>query len=103
MSCIWTEVLSLVEICNQIIQKRDATLDVEVSNINELLKNLRQLHDKWEAKDLASAMDIEPQIPAKLTNSELTEEERILQCINGIEKRFKSTKKIVKQFDFLWT
>ena len=84
MSCIWMEALGLVDICNQIIQKRDATLDVEAKNINELLNNLRHLAEHWtsivsDANDLALLIEIEPQIAEKRSNSHLSNEEKLAE------------------------
>ena len=64
MSAIWYKVLSAIDICNKVIQARDATLDVEVSNIEALLENLMKLRSNWkaiwnEAKEVALNLEIE--------------------------------------------
>ena len=76
MSCIWTEVPSLVDTCNQIIQKRDATRDVAAANIKGLMDNLENFNGKRNdivegAKSIATNMQIEPQLPAKRASSHL--------------------------------
>ena len=43
MSAVWYKVLAAIDICNKVIQARDATLDVEVSNIETLLEDLMKL------------------------------------------------------------
>ena len=88
MSCIWTEVLSLVDTCNQIIQKRDATLDVAAANVKVLMDNLENLNGKWDdivedAKSIATNMQIEPQLPAKRASSHLTDEEQLSEFKRG--------------------
>ena len=106
MSCIWMEALGLVNICNQIIQKRDATLDAGAKNINELLNNWRHLAEKWTS----IVSNAEKRSNSHLSNEEKLTEfqketfDKIVSAVeNGIEKRFQATKQIVDQFDFLWT
>ena len=58
MSAVWCKSLAAINICNQVIQSRDATLDVEVSNIETLLGDLVKLRSNWkgvwnEAKEVA--------------------------------------------------
>ena len=58
MSAAWHKILAAIGICNKVIQVRDATLDVEVSNIETLLEDLMMLRSKWkgiwnEAKEVA--------------------------------------------------
>lgn len=43
MSVIWYKVLVLIDFCNKVIEVRDATLDVEVSNIKGLIVELTNL------------------------------------------------------------
>ena len=43
MSAVWYKVLAAIDICNKVIQARDATLDAEVSNIETLLEDLMKL------------------------------------------------------------
>ena len=43
MSAVWYKVLAAIDICNKVIQARDATLDVEVSNTETLLEDLMKL------------------------------------------------------------
>ena len=40
MSAVWYKVLFATDICNKVIQARDATLDVEVSNLETFLESL---------------------------------------------------------------
>ena len=55
---------------NQIIQGRKATIDVEVSNLKSLLKDLKELCEKWplilnECKLVANAANIPTEFPSK--------------------------------------
>ncbi|XP_022253448.1 uncharacterized protein LOC106469268 [Limulus polyphemus] len=55
---------------NQIIQARDATVEVEVSNLELLLTNLEDLRGKWpqilnEVKMVAEEIEIETHFPSK--------------------------------------
>ena len=43
MSAVWYEILAVIDICNKVIQARDSTQDVEVSNIETLLEDLMKL------------------------------------------------------------
>ena len=58
MSAIWYKRLDAMDICNKVIQTREATLDVGVSNIETLLEDLMELRSIWkgiwnEAKEVA--------------------------------------------------
>lgn len=46
MSSVWLKVLVAIDRRNQIIQARKATIDVEVSNLKSLLKDLKELREK---------------------------------------------------------
>ena len=64
MSAVWYKVLAAIDICNKVIQARDATLDVEVSNIETLLEDLMKLGSNWksiwnETKEVASNFEME--------------------------------------------
>jgi len=49
MSAVWFKVVSRIDICTNVIQARQATLDTEVANIQELLKDSTELRKKWQA------------------------------------------------------
>ena len=58
MSAFWYKRLAAIDICNKVIQARDATLGVDVSNIETLLEHLIKLRSNWkgiwnEAKEVA--------------------------------------------------
>lgn len=64
MSAVWYKILAAIDICNKVIQARDATLDVEVSNIETLLEDLVKLRSNWkgiwnEAKEVALNLKME--------------------------------------------
>ena len=49
MLAVWYKVLATIDICKNLIQIRDTTLDVEVSNIETLLKDLMKLRNNWKS------------------------------------------------------
>ena len=64
MSSVWYEILAAIDICNKVIQARDATQDVEVSNVEALLEYLMKLRSNcqeiWnEAKEVALNLKME--------------------------------------------
>lgn len=68
MSSMWLKILVEIDHTNQVIQARDATIDVEVSNLRSLLEHLKKLKDSWSAilnqsELVASAMGIPPEFP----------------------------------------
>ncbi|XP_013777644.1 uncharacterized protein LOC106462289 [Limulus polyphemus] len=70
MSSMWLKILVQIDRRNQIIQVRDATVDVEVSNSESLLTDLDDLRGKWpqilnKAKLAAEEIEIEPHPPSK--------------------------------------
>ena len=44
---MWYKILVPIDICNKVIQARDATLDIEVKNIEELLQGLIELRNNY--------------------------------------------------------
>ena len=70
MSSIWLKVLVEIDQINQILQARKATNDVEVSNLKSLLKDLKELREKWplilsECTLVASAANFPAEFPTK--------------------------------------
>ena len=70
MSAIWLKILVAIDQRNQVIQARDATIDVEVSNLKSLFNELKDLRVKWssimiESKLVADAKQISPEFPSK--------------------------------------
>ena len=70
MSAIWLKILVAIDQRNQVVQARDATIDVEVSNLKSLLNKLKDLRVKWssimnESKLVADAMQISPEFSSK--------------------------------------
>ena len=64
MSAVWCKILTAIDICNKVIQARDTTLDVEVSNIEVLIEDLVKLRSNWkaiwnEAKEVALNLKME--------------------------------------------
>ena len=48
MSAVWYKILAAIDICNNVIQARDATTDVELSHIETLLEDLLKLRSNWK-------------------------------------------------------
>lgn len=48
MASLWLKVLTAINFRNLLLQAREATLDVEVANIRDLIGDLKQLRDKWD-------------------------------------------------------
>ena len=64
MFVVWYKVLAPIDFCNKVIQARDATLDVEVSNVSRLLIQISEIRSQWkalwnEAKLVTSNLEIE--------------------------------------------
>ena len=120
MACIWLEILRPIDACNNAIQAQNCTLDVEVDNLEGLVKNLEEVNNKWqsivdEAKEISALANVDPQLPDKRGSSALTDDQKIENfktnvfdkvlhtVIEGMEKRFKDVKDIRDKFAFLWT
>ena len=70
MSAIWLKILVAIDQRNQIIQAREATIDIEVANLKSLVHDLKDLRSKWpqilnESKLVAEGMQTDPNLPAK--------------------------------------
>ena len=48
LSTVWCKILSAIDICINVIQARDAIMDVEVSIIETLLEDLMKLQSDWK-------------------------------------------------------
>ena len=60
MSAAWYKILTAIDICNKVIQARDATLVVDMSNIENLLEDVMMLRSNWnEAKEVALYLKME--------------------------------------------
>ena len=84
MAAIWMKILSAIDIRNQIIQARNCTIDVEVSNLESLLEEMKTIRDDFpkimsEARHVSEAINIPAEFtPVKQTRpaySELPETE----------------------------
>lgn len=70
MASIWFKVLSAIENINLVLQARNATLDVEVNNLNSLITDLSELRNRWdsilnECKAVAENLGISTNFPSK--------------------------------------
>ena len=64
MATTWFKILIVIDNCNKIIQARDATVDVEVNNIESLLQHLSMLRENWdklwcEIQNVAEALELD--------------------------------------------
>ena len=48
MASIWLKILTAINFRNLLLQAREATLDIEVANIRDLIDDLKVLRSKWE-------------------------------------------------------
>jgi len=128
MASIWVKVLIPINYRSQLLQSMDATLDVEISNIENLIDDLKTLRNKWnnilsEAELVATANDIVPEFPEnrvrkmKTFHGETPSEEKhspedkfrievfykiIDILIFNLTSRFSALKEINNKFSFLW-
>ena len=49
MSSIWFKVLKMIDDRSKVLQARSATIDIEVKNIDGLIRDLQNLKGKWQA------------------------------------------------------
>ena len=104
------------DIRNKIIQARNATIDVEVRNLQSLLEEMKHLRKSFpsilqEAKHVATAMKIEPSFPVvreKRNSLPLEDDFKrnvflviIDSVISGLSARFKAANDINNTFRFL--
>ena len=67
MASVWLKVLIMIDYRNQVIQVRDATIDVEVQNLKSLADDLKKMRNSQrhsilaESKQVSSAMNIKPE------------------------------------------
>ena len=67
MSSFWLKILTAINFRSLVLQAREATLDVEVTNILDLIEDLKQLRDRWddilaESKLVADGCGIDPSL-----------------------------------------
>lgn len=114
---IWYPLLSLIEKTNLLIEARNATLDVELQNINQLIFNISQFKSRFhelieEAKTIASICEISENF--KLNRQINTQEEALLHfetnvfhaiissLTTGLTRRYESLREICYLFRILW-
>ncbi|XP_065673958.1 zinc finger MYM-type protein 1-like [Hydra vulgaris] len=129
MSGVWLKVLTLIDRCNQVIQARKATIDIEVENIEALISQLKSVREEWptvleEPKLVADVAKISSEFPihrkvkrksdeqfTELTESESGEEATFRRTvfyhffdsvIGGLTARFTAIQEILSIFSFLW-
>jgi len=70
MSSLWLKILTVVNHESLVLQARQATLDIEVANILDLIEDLKQLRDRWDdilAESIAEGCGIDQSL--KMTNT----------------------------------
>ena len=127
MSAVWFEILNRVDICMKVIQARQATLDVELANVDELIKDLLELRNNWqciwnEINVVACNLGIELKLPpggnAALRSNESSNRRTegfvetyyktnivyaiIDSVVGGLTVRFEALKCITNRFNVLW-
>ena len=127
MSAVWFKILSRVDICMKVIQARQATLDVELANVDELIKDLLELRNNWqciwnERNVVACNLGIELKLPpggnAALRSNESSNRRTegfvetyyktnivyaiIDSVVGGLTVRFEALKCITNRFNVLW-
>jgi len=78
--------MSRIDICMKVVQARQATLDAEVANVQERLKDLVEMRNNWQAvwnevTTVASNLDIE----IKLSSGRRLDVRRHVSVGNGKE------------------
>ena len=129
LSSIWFKILAPIDTCNEIIQARNATIDVEVSNIEILIINLQNLRSDFqrilsEAKYVANNLGIEIKFERQRKKKQFFDEENLSvigqntdeevhfnnhvfnviidSVIDGLKHIFEAAKQISSRFSFLW-
>jgi hypothetical protein len=118
LSTIWIEILTLLQQTNLLIEARNATLDVDMKNMHNLISNIRQVREEWE-KIFSKSMDIAGNARISMefqtthsaeTQSDAENRHRINVFIvivdseiSGLTRRFESLFEICNFFEILWT
>lgn len=123
MASIWFKILTSINQRTVVLQARNATIDVEVSNLKSLLEDLQFLRDNWdkilnECKTVAKNINIKPffnekRKRVKMVTGDLQGNPENNFKINVFFKiidnvmcnmavRFESIKAIEERFNFLW-
>ncbi|KAI6651382.1 hypothetical protein LOD99_5189 [Oopsacas minuta] len=122
------KVLVAIDERNQVIEARDATIEVEVRNLDDLLNELKTLNENWpstlrEVNIVARALNIEQPLPVRQKkrkqffddnnverNNEISNEaeyqatfNHIIDCVlEGLTTRYRANYQINQLFGFLW-
>ena len=77
MACIWEKILRPIDACNNAIQCQDATLDVEVVNLESCIRHLNDIDRQWskivdEAVEIAGKANVDPKLPQKRSDHHLS-------------------------------
>lgn len=126
MASIWYKILTPIDNTNIVLQARNATLDVELKNIENLKTNLCNLRDQWDsilqeckliAENLAWDSSLQQaRAPGGCRTKDFlihqSEETKFKisvfyfildSVIGGLQHRFNSVQKINDRFSFLWS
>ena len=104
MTCIWLRILERIDYRNNLLQARNASVDVEVDNLRSLVQDLKMMATQWpdiltDAEDITKSMDATPEFPEKRKQTENQKElilqfkenvfMKVLNSVNeGMENRF---------------
>ncbi|XP_065672106.1 zinc finger MYM-type protein 1-like [Hydra vulgaris] len=117
MSSLWMKLLTMIHQTNLIIEARNATLDVEMENIKNLMDSIQQIRKKWdvvlsESKLIAMNIDISPEFSTtRKLKTQFDSEQHykinvffviIGSILAGLKRRFESQQQICSIFGFLW-
>lgn len=130
LSSIWFKILSAIDERNIILQARQATIDIEIQNIESLLSELNMIRNQWdqilcECKMVAVTLGISSTFPVTRkrkhkrcfqenedddTNADDPETDFkvntflviVDSVIVGVSRRFAAMKNLHKTFAFLW-
>ena len=117
MSSIWMKLLTMIHQTNLIIEARQATLDIEKDNIENLCNDIQRLREQFdkilnESKFVARNIGVSCEF---LTNHHFPSQDDaelyfkinvyfvIIDSIqSGLTRRFQSLQEVCKLFEFLW-
>lgn len=117
MSAIWIKVLTMIHEVNLVIESRDATLDVERDNIDQLRADILKLREKWndileEARHVSIKIGVPDSFATRRGYPTQKDAENYFRVnvffniidfvIDGLSRRFSAVRDICGLFDFLW-
>ncbi|XP_033029698.1 zinc finger MYM-type protein 1-like [Lacerta agilis] len=117
MSSIWIKLLTMIHEINLVIESRNATLDVERGNIDQLRTDISNFREKWnnilqECRHVSVKLGVSDTFITRrgcLTQEDAEKDFRVNVffkiidlVIVGLTRRFSAVREICELFDFLW-